>query len=148
MIEPSGQSYEKQARDAVAARAASANPTPAEAALTACEMLSRVSRSAPDPREAVVAACKGAVSGAFIANLDVVETSVLILKTLATVSISGRVDPEKLMTWVMEGIAEALSTADAETRSAIQQRIDGEYMGAGAVFSDLCDKAIKRAARP
>lgn len=132
--------HEKNARDAATA-ALKEGADADKLAAVALQQVSGAARAASDAKGAVVAAVRGAMTGVFLGGADVVETAMKTLEGLPNISLMMRAGPEELMSWVMEGIADVTPTAGAHTADTLETRIEEKFMGAGAVFRDLCRKA-------
>lgn len=136
---------EKQAKDAVAA--AIAKDSVAGAVLTVpvmCQQISHAARTNADPRPAVVAACRGAMNAVLLGGQSVPDAAVGLLEALPNMSLMMRAGPEDLMSWVMEGIADVTPMAGATVRDAVCSKIEEKFMGASAIFNELCDAALKK----
>ena len=141
MAEKQETGIKKNARDAVNALFAQGKAAgPSEAAQLACRMIGQAARSQKDPRRSVADVCLGVMEGLFLHNQDLPETALKIMESLPNMSLIMRVGPQDLMTWVMEGIAEATPMTGARVRSDIQRKLDERYTGVGLVFSSLCDQ--------
>ena len=137
----------KKARDAVnAACGEGGPPSPEKAAQLICSLIASAARQKGDNRRHVVEVCQGAMTGLALNHADLPATAVAILRGLENISLMSRSDPSSIMTWVLEGIAEATPVAGFEARVEIQHRLDGEFHGVGEVFDKLCDAVKKRGA--
>lgn len=136
--------FEKLAREIVVSRLSALDGAPAAAAEIAKKIIVTGIRSTKvrqDPRMTVVAVCKGVLGGMLVLNKDLAETSVKVLKEIPQIAHEVPIDPTDLMTWGMEGIAAVAHMAGEQARNSIQERIEESFMGAGAVFSQLCSRA-------
>lgn len=132
---------ERSARDGVAAALAN-DPAPARAAKAGCQYIAQAART-PNPREEIVAVARGIMSGVILANRSLPDAAFELLKALPSVTVMNREGSESVMTWVMTGIAAVTPVIGPESRQALARRIEEKYMGAGAVFDELCEKASK-----
>lgn len=141
--------WEKQGREAVNTAAASGKElTPDFAAQLICQLIAGAARKTKDTRKAVVGVCHGAMTALALHHANLPESAVETLKGLTNISLSSRSDPSELMTWILEGFAEATVVAGFGERVEIQHRIDSELHGVGEVFDKLCDAVKKRGANP
>ena len=141
-----GPDFAKQAQDAINMKfAKGGDVSPAEAGLMACNLISHASRGSADAQAGVAAVCRGTMQAMLLNSKDLPQTAMAILDALPNVSLLTRVDPEKIMTWVLQGIAETMPAAGSVTQHSIQEKIEEQFMGVGAVFSSLCDDVRKKA---
>ncbi len=136
--------WEKTAREAVNAQCAGEAPSPEKAGALICAQIAKASRQKGDARAHIVAVCHGAMTGLALNHADLPAAAVETLKGLANISLMSRSDPSDIMTWVLEGFAEATTVAGFTARVEIQHRIDGEFHGVGEVFDKLCEEVKKR----
>lgn len=93
------------------------------------------------PRDGVAAACKGVMSAAVLLEKDLPRCAVAVLNQMGAVAQETGQDPAELMTWAMEGIAPVAVLAGEAARSAVQDAIESAFMGAGTVFSEICQRS-------
>jgi len=117
---------------------------PRAAGKTVAQLLSRASHAAKDNHHAIVSVSKGVMAAMKLKGGDLPEMAVQMLKSLSNMTLMTRVDPQDIMTWVMEGIAEASFGAASDVRGAIGDHIESQFQGAGEVFAQLCEKAIRK----
>ncbi len=138
--------FEKQAKDAVAAKIA--EDAHAGAVLTVpviCQHISHASRMSPkDPKSAVISVVRGSMNAVLIAGQSVPDAAVALLGALPDMSLMLSAGAEDFMTWVMEGIADVTPLAGPEVRDALRARIEEKYMGASTIFDGFCEAAAKR----
>jgi hypothetical protein len=133
--------FSKQAHDAIkTALSQGARGTPAAMARVVVDQINNASRASQDQRQAVNAVCRAALGDLHLLGLDLSETTLQILHGLSRISLMTRVGPQDLMTWVMEGIAQAAAALHQSCRDAMIRAIESEFMGAGSVFAELCEK--------
>jgi len=96
--------------------------------------------SGKNPQDAVQEICFGAMSGLLLIEKDLPKGAILIIKGMAEIAQKVGVEPSELMTWAMEGIARITPMTSVQVREEIRALIEQDYMGAGEVFSNLCDK--------
>lgn len=145
MPESAGSDYEKKAKDAIASISLQdASKGPADIGKAAAQLIAGASNMAQDPHQAISAVARGAMLGAFLSVQDLPACAVEILKALSDLSLLGRVAPEQIMTWVLEGIAEMTPQAGLPARSAIREKLEAQFVGISSVFDPLCDKAFKK----
>lgn len=134
--------YEKQAKDAVAASIQS-DPGAgcARTVPVMCQQISAATRTTQEPKDAVVAVCRGSMHAVLLAGQSVPDAAVGLLDSLPNMSLMMRSGPEDLMSWVMEGIAEATTMAPADVRDGVRTKIEEKFMGASSIFDDLCRAA-------
>lgn len=145
MANPNPVDLEKAARDAVSTRLAKAQNAASQAGDIAREMVvSAVAGTGKAQAPASVRAiCRGVLSGMMFLSKDVPATAIQILKKTGTAAEGAGIEPGELMTWAMEGMAGLAPAMGMEVAGEIGQRIDQEFMGAGGIFGDLCEKARK-----
>jgi len=142
MSEEQGPNLKMKARDAMSALFAGGKAAgPSEAAQLVCQMISQAARNEKDPRRSVADVCAGAMEGLILCGRPLPETALKIMESLADISLIMRAGPQDLMTWVMEGIAEAAPLAGMKASAAIQQALEERYHGVGPLFASLCEKA-------
>lgn len=134
--------YEKQAKDAVAACIQS-DPGAGHARTVPvmCQQISTATRMNEAPKDAVIAVCRGSMHAVLLAGQSVPDAAVGLLDALPNMSLMMRSGPEDLMSWVMEGVAEATTMAPADVRDGIRTKIEEKYMGASSIFDELCRAA-------
>ncbi len=150
MPSPQEFNFEDLARQIAVARSEEIGRSPEAAAQICIEIIIPAvtsTRERQDPRLTVSAVCRGVMGGLFMKEKDFAPPCVEILKAMAALSHKIQIDPADMMTWAMEGLAAIAILAPLETRSQIQSAIDENFMGAGAVFNELCEKA-KQALKP
>lgn len=96
--------------------------------------------SGKDPKDAVEEICFGAMSGLLLLEKDIPKSAILIIKSMAELSQKVGIDPSELMTWAMSGIARITPMTSIQVREEIRSLIEADYMGAGEVFSSLCER--------
>lgn len=138
-----GYDFETLAREIAKARLPLAQDPAAEAAeivhkVVVAGVLSTKVRQ--DPRATIAAACRGVLAAAALLDLNLPAASVAILKRTAEFARELPVDPGDLMTWSMEGLAAIARVSGPETASKIDDAIEAELHGAGAVFRRLCER--------
>ncbi|MCX5794787.1 MAG: hypothetical protein NTY77_04765 [Elusimicrobia bacterium] len=137
--------FPQQARIAIRkALAEGVKATPAEMSRIVVDQIADASRASQDQRQAVIAVCRASLGDLHVLGMDLSETTIQTLRDLSRTSLMSRVDPQDVMTWVMEGIAEVAATLDRPACNAIVSAIDGEFMGAGQAFAELCEKARRK----
>lgn len=95
--------------------------------------------------ESVRLVTKGMLTGLVTADLDFVEASVFLLQRLSDAAEKTGIDPAEMMTWAMEGMAEQSAILSADRVGALEAAVDQKFMGAGSMFSALCNKARRGA---
>lgn len=142
--------FEKLAREVVSSRLEAIKTAPAAAGEIAKKMIVTAVKSTKVRQQARVTVrqvCRGVMGGLLIIGKNLPAAAVEILKALGEDAAQEvRADPNDLMTWAMEGIADISPIVGVEVRSEIREAIAERYMGAGEVFSQLCD-AAERAAK-
>ncbi|MBI4677902.1 MAG: hypothetical protein HY748_10000 [Elusimicrobia bacterium] len=141
---PEGQyDFEPLSREIVVNRLRDADDPCRAAAKTARDIILpalKATLPAQEPRITAYQVCRGVTTGILAISKDVPETALAILEMTAEIAAEGSLEPADLMTWAMEGIASVMYLAGPEIRSAVHSAIEGRFMGAGAIFSDLCRK--------
>lgn len=133
---------EKQAKAAVEESIKSdPGAGPARTVPVMCQQISSASRLSKEPKDAVVAVCRGSMHAVLLAGQSVPDASVALLDALPNISLMMRSGPENLMSWVMQGIAEATKMAPAEVREGVRGKIEEKFMGASSIFDELCRAA-------
>ena len=137
--------FEKLARNAVTSRLAEAADAPAQAAEIASLYIIQAIKSPANAQAPglVRGVCRGVASGMMFLMKDMPEAAIQILLRMARIAQEVHLDPGNLMTWAMEGLADIAPIMGIQISGEIRDRIDEKFMGAGAVFSQLCDKARK-----
>jgi hypothetical protein len=134
--------HEKQAKDAVAASIqGDPGAGPARTVPVMCQQISAAARLHKEPKDAVVAVCRGSMNAVLLAGQSVPDASVALLDALPNMSLMMRAGPEDLMSWVMQGIAESTKVAGADVREGVRTKIEEKFMGASAIFDELCRAA-------
>ncbi len=134
--------YEKHAKDAVAACIQSDPMAGATRTVPVmCQQISTATRMNDAPKDAVIAVCRGSMHAVLLAGQSVPDAAVGLLDALPNMSLMMRSGPEDLMSWVMEGVAEATKMAPAEVREGIRSKIEEKFMGASSIFDELCRNA-------
>ena len=122
------------------------------AAAIACQTIvaglkgTRAAGAMQGPADSVRLITKGMVTGLVTADLDFVEASVVLLQHLSDAAEKAGIDPAEMMTWAMEALAEQSAILPADRVNVLEAEVDRNFMGAGSMFSALCNKARK--ARP
>lgn len=136
--------FEKLAREIVISRLAGL-PNASEAAAEIAKKIIvagiKSTKVRQDPHLTVASACRGVLGGMLVLNKDLGETAVRVLREIPHIAHEVPIDPGDLMTWGMEGMAEVARMAGREASQHVQERIEESFMGAGAVFSQLCSRA-------
>lgn len=136
--------FENMAREAVlAAFTNEAEATPDRIAQTICGLISAASRKEGEAQAGIVAATRGGMSVVLTGNHNAAETAGLILAGLSEMSLMTRVGPTDLMSWTLEGVAEAVIEIAPDQRHPIAEKVEERFHGVGAVFTGLCDQAEK-----
>lgn len=136
--------FDKLTREIIAGRVAELEKNPESVAEVAKELLVsmvRGSRAKQDPRVTVASVVRGLMNGLLLINQPLPAAATATLGALAAAAQELQLDPGEMMTWAMEGLATVARTAGLETEGALQQAIEDKFMGAGAVFNELCRKA-------
>lgn len=140
--------FEKLAREIVASRlagAANADSAAAEIARKIIVTAVASTKVRQDPRLTVRAVCRGVMSGLLLLDQPMPPAAVAVLKQMPHVAQDVPLAPGDLMTWGMEGIAEAAAMAGLELQSKVHDEIEASFMGAGEVFKKLCERAARGA---
>lgn len=138
--------YEQQARHAVkTALASGTRATPAAMSKVVVNQVANAARATQDQRKAVMMVCFAALRDLHLLGMDLSEITIQILHELSHISLMVRVNPQDVMTWVMEGIAQVAVTAGDPVCIEMAKAIEHEFIGAGAAFSELCEKARGKA---
>ena len=133
---------EKQAKDAVAACIQSDPGAGAVRTVPVmCQQISSATRLNKEPKDAVIAVCRGSMHAVLLAGQSVPDAAVALLDALPNISLMMRSGPEDLMSWVMQGFAEATKMAPADVREGVRVKIEEKFMGASAIFDELCRAA-------
>ncbi len=135
--------FEKLSREIIVSRLGPVENTPAASAEIARKIIVAAvlsTKERQDPRLTVAAVCRGIIDGLLLLNKDLAQPAVALLKLMHEIANEVPLDPADLMTWAMEGIAAAAATSGAQAQQAIQASIDETFMGAGEVFSRLCER--------
>lgn len=143
--------FEKLAREIVISRLKSMDTAAEAAAEIAKKIIVTAVQSTKvrqDPRVTVTAVCRGIAGGILLIEKDLPEASVTVLKEMGSIAHEVHLDPGDLMTWSMEGFAKVALLAGGDVRLNVQESIERNFMGAGTVFGQICDKAIKSSPGP
>lgn len=135
---------EKLAKEIVVERLANIADAPDGAGQVARQIVIKAvtgTRARQAPRETVAAVCRGLMSGMLLLNQDLPRTAVAILSQMGAVAEATHQDPAELMTWAMEGIAPIATLAGGHARENIEAAIETAFMGAGGIFTVLCETA-------
>jgi hypothetical protein len=108
---------------------------------SAAEAFREARASRGDPAPGVRASVRGMVKGLLLAEADLPACSAAMLRETAAAAQEAGLDPMAAMTWAMEGIAGASSLLQPSALDAVREEIEARFMGAGAVFSELCSRA-------
>lgn len=131
--------YEKLAKESVAAAlAADPGAGTAKAVAVMCQRISGAASMNREPKDAVVATCRGAMLAVLVSGQSVPDATIQLLDALPNISLMMRAGPEDLMSWVMDGVAQATKLAPAEVRDGVRSRIEEKFMGASSIFDELC----------
>lgn len=139
--------FEKLAREISAERLKGLENAADGAAEVAAKIISSSIQSTRDkqaPAHTVTAVCRGVMSGLMLCGKELPEPSVAVLSKMAALAAELNLDPQEMMTWGMAGVADVAVVASAEAPYAIGQAIEKKFMGAGEVFSGLCQQAKAR----
>lgn len=136
--------FEKLAREIVSARLHDIAAAPDAAAEIACKIIVsgvQSTRRRQDPHITIMGVCRGVMSGMLIIDKDLCATAVAMLKSMAGLAQEIHLDPMQTMTWAMEGIAAVVVMSAGDLQLQMTDAIDDNFMGAGAVFAELCAQA-------
>ncbi|HAM35991.1 MAG TPA: hypothetical protein DEB40_11045 [Elusimicrobia bacterium] len=141
--------FEKLAREITLARISEV----AASADVAAEIADKViasgvlsTRQRQEPRVTIAAVCRGVAGGLLLSERELVIPSIGLLKSMAQLAQEINLDPADVMTWAMEGIASVAVMGPPNLEFAVREAIDENFMGAGAIFGDLCRKAREKGA--
>lgn len=149
MNENTDAAYEKKAREQITALLIKDPSKGAlDVGLATAQLIAGAARACKDPHLAIVGVTRGAMLAVHLSAQEMPTAAVEILKALANLSLVTRAGPEQVMTWVVEGIAEAAPVAGMPARNAIREKIEAEFVGIGLVFDPLSEKAFKKASTP
>ena len=98
-----------------------------------------------NPKEPVIAVVRAGCVACAVGGIDLADLTIAILQELPNTSLMVKAGPEDLMSWVMQGAAEAAVTA-AGDREKIATKIEEKFMGAGQVFEGFYDAARAKGA--
>jgi hypothetical protein len=130
--------HAKPVRDAVTAVLVS-GPDAGKVTAVIMQHLSYAARAAAsNPKDAVVAVVRSGFTTAAMGAVDLAELTIQVLQALPNTSLMVKAGPEDLMSWVMEGAAQA-AVAAAGDREKIATHIEEKFMGAGQVFESFFD---------
>lgn len=134
--------HEKQSKDAVAA-AIAADPSagPLKTVPVICQRISAAAAMNAQPKQAVVSTCRGAILAVLVSGQSVPDTTIALMEALPNISLMMRSGPEDLMSWVMDGVAQATKLAPASVRDGVRAKIEEKFMGASSIFDELCREA-------
>lgn len=139
--------FDQLAREMVRSRAAGTPDAPVQAARIARELIvngikgTRGAAADQSPHESVRLICKGTISALILLEQKVPEGAVEIMRQLGDAAQELGLDPQEMMTWAMEGVADNAPALSAQQIGAVHSAIDAAFMGAGQVFSELCAKS-------
>ncbi|MBI5210983.1 MAG: hypothetical protein HY927_13520 [Elusimicrobia bacterium] len=142
---PSAYDFETLSREIVVSRLRDAEDHPAAAAKTARDIILPALRStfpSQAPRLTTIQVCRGIVTGSFFIDKDIAATVIAVLEMTAEIAHEGNLEPSEIMTWAMEGVASVMAVVGANTQYAVQTAIEERFMGAGAIFGELCQKSL------
>jgi hypothetical protein len=138
--------FSQQARDAIkTALSQGAKATPDHMARIVVEQITSAARASQDQRRAVISACRAALEDLNLVGMDLSALTIQVLRGLSRISLMVRVDPQDVMTWVMEGVAEVAVTLGEDACERMAKAIEHEFIGAGPAFAELCGQARRRA---
>ena len=136
--------FENLARDAVmAALTKEGEATPDKIAQTICGLISAAARKEAGPQQGIIEATRGGMTVVLTGNHQPADTAALILAGLSEMSLMTKVGPTDLMSWTLEGVADAVVEVAPDQRHPIAEKVEERFNGVGAVFTGLCDKADK-----
>ncbi|MFA6092860.1 MAG: hypothetical protein WCU88_05595 [Elusimicrobiota bacterium] len=82
----------------------------------------------------------GAMGGLLLIDRPLPVSAVAMLRSTAEAAQEVGVDASEMMTWAMEGLSRVTPLVQPPVIAAIQEEIEGSFMGAGEVFAELCRK--------
>ena len=103
-------------------------------------------RDLQDPKATVRGVCRGVISGIILLGREMVPSSVELIKSMAQLAEAISLDPADMMTWAMEGIAQAAVLGPPDLREQISAALGENFMGIEGIFDDFCRKALERPA--
>ncbi len=139
--------FEKLAREIVMSKLKSLDKPAETAAQVAEKIMVAAVKSTGErqhPMVTIIKVCRGSMSGIVIIDKDLTGAALALLKKVMIVSDQLKLDPESVMTWFLEGIAEVTPMVGSDIRNNIQYKIEEEFLGAGEIFSKLSEQALNR----
>jgi len=139
--------FEKLAREITAERLKPLSNVPDAAAEVAAKIILAAvasTRRRQDPGESVAAVCRGVMSGLVLIEKDLKEPALAVLGKIGDLAGQLGLDPQKMMTAAMTGVADAAVLGPAPAVYEIRMGIDSKFMGAGEVFDRLAELAKAR----
>jgi hypothetical protein len=133
--------FEKLSREIVLSRLKAPDAGPGEFSVIAKKTMLAALASThfkQDPRLTVRSICRGLVGGVFLSDANVADAASQLLSVLSEVGQEASIAPSDLMTWAMEGIAEIARMAPPGTQTAIADKIESTFHGAGPIFRQFC----------
>ncbi|MEE8425329.1 MAG: hypothetical protein V3S11_05850, partial [Elusimicrobiota bacterium] len=143
-----GQQYnfDQLAREMVVSQLKDAADAPAQAARIARATIvagvkgTNAAGSKQSPEKSVRMISKGMIAGMLIINKKVDVAAVELLQQIGQAATDTNQDPQEMLTWAMQGIADNAPMMAKPQVDAICTAIDAAFMGAGQVFAELCRK--------
>lgn len=105
------------------------------------DALSAAGLSGPAALAAVTEACSGAMGGLYLIGADVPQGAVAVLRGVAEWAAAAGADPMEAMTASLDGLALAARALPPADVSAMRERLDAFFDGAGNAFSEACHRA-------
>lgn len=142
-----GFNFEKLAREIVMSKLKNLDQPGDTAAQVAEKIMVAAIKSTGErqhPMVTIIKVCRGCMSGIVIIDKDLTGAALALLKKVMPVSDQLKLDPESVMTWFLEGIAEVTPMVGTDTRNNIRYMIEEEFIGAGEIFSKLSEQAQSR----
>ncbi len=144
-----GQQYnfDQLAREMVVSQLKDAADAPVQAARIARATIiagvkgTNAAGSKQSPEKSVRMISKGMIAGMMIINKKVDVAAVELLQQIGQAATDTNQDPQQMLTWAMQGIADNAPLMAKTQVDAICTAIDTAFMGAGQVFAELCKKA-------
>ncbi len=139
--------FDDLTRAMVAEQCRGQNDAAERAAAIACQTIvaglkgTRAAGAEQGPAASVRLITKGMVTGLITADLDFVEACVELLQRLSDAAERSGIDPAEMMTWAMEALAEQSAILPADRVGALEAEVDRKFMGAGSIFSAMCNRA-------
>ncbi len=138
--------FDKLTREMVTSLLKGMPDAPAQAAMLAKQAIVRTlgeSQGASDQGEIVRQICFGMMGGLLLLDESLPKGAVSLLRSMAEAAQEVHVDPTRMLTWAVEGIARIARTAPPAVVGIMEEDIESCFEGAGKMFAEFRAKHEK-----